>query len=113
MLMELSRLNKSQDLLGFLDYEKAFDFISRGNILKDLVHNGAGIGFTKAVADMYEMCYYTPKLSLIKYGDKISYKHGVTQGRTSSTSFFNFEMKDMPLALHSRENDFLKYNLFQ
>ena len=99
--MELSRLNKSQVFLGFLDYEKAFDFISRGNILKDLVHNVAGIGFTKAIADM------------IKYGDKISYKHGVTQGRTSSTSFFNFEMKDMPLALHSRENDFLKYNLFQ
>ena len=48
--------------IGFLDYEKAFDFISRGKLIEHLKEKGAGSKFVRAVASMYEETSYVPKL---------------------------------------------------
>ena len=48
--------------IGFLDYEKAFDFINRANIIKHLTEKGAGSRFTKAIASMYDETSYIPKV---------------------------------------------------
>ena len=55
---------------------------------------GAGARFTKAVASMYEETSYIPKLGN-RIGEAITAKHGVTQGRQTSTSLFSFEVQDM------------------
>ena len=80
--------------VGFLDYEKAFDFINRAKIIQHLREKGAGAKFTKAVASMYEETSYIPKLGN-RIGEAITAKHGVTQGRQTSTSLFSFEVQDM------------------
>ena len=80
--------------VGFLDYEKAFDFINRAKIIEHLKEKGAGARFTKAVASMYEETSYIPKLGN-RIGEAITAKHGVTQGRQTSTSLFSFEVQDM------------------
>ena len=81
--------------VGFLDYEKAFDFVNRANIIKHLREKGAGSRYVKAIANMYEETSYIPKICN-KIGNAIVAKHGVTQGRQTSTSFFSFEVQDMP-----------------
>jgi hypothetical protein len=80
--------------LGFLDYEKAFDFVNRFNVVTKLMNKGAGARFTRAIADMYDETFYVPKICN-KIGDEIAAKHGVTQGRQSSTSLFSFEVKEL------------------
>ena len=40
--------------VGFLDFEKDFDFINRANIIEHLKEKGAGSKFIKAVASMYK-----------------------------------------------------------
>ena len=103
----LKSLGKCQ-YVGFLDFEKAFDFTNRAIIIEE----GAGSKFIKAVASMYEETFYIPKLSN-RMGRAISAKHGVTQWRKTSTSFFSFEVREMPKSIkvpRSITNDF---NLLQ
>ena len=92
--MEFLKSKRKSLYIGFLDYEKAFDFISRGNLIKHLKKKGAGGKFIRAVANMYRETSYVPKLRN-RIGNSIVAKHGVTQGRQSSTSFFSFEVQEM------------------
>ena len=80
--------------IGFMDYEKAFDFVNRAHILNHLREKGAGAKFVKAIASMYGETYYVPKVCN-RIGEAITAKHGVTQGRQSSTSLFSFEVHEM------------------
>ena len=54
LLMELARSKGETLFIGFIDYEKAFDFVNRYDIVDDLMNEKAGSTFTKAVANMYE-----------------------------------------------------------
>ena len=85
--------------IGFLDFEKAFDFLNRANIIEHLKEKGGGSKFIKAVASMYEETFYFPIL-YNRMGKVISAKHGVTQGRQTSTSFFSFEVREMPNSIN-------------
>ena len=38
----------------FLDYEKAFDYVNRANIINHLKRKGAGAKYVKAIASMYK-----------------------------------------------------------
>ena len=42
--------------IGFLDYEKAFVFINRANIIKHLKEKGAGSKFVHAIAVRSSLC---------------------------------------------------------
>ena len=98
--------------VGFLDYEKAFDFINRAHIINHLKEKGAGTKFVKAVASMYNETFYIPKLGN-RMGKSILAKHGVTQGRQSSTSFFSFEIQDMARSIEIPNSKLNGYNLLQ
>ena len=99
LLIELARTKKETIFIGFIDYEKAFDFVNRYDIVKDLMNEKAGSTFTKAVASMYERTYYVPKISANRSGEPIESVHGVTQGRKSSTSLFSYTMRNIPKAV--------------
>ena len=85
LLIELANFQNETTFIGFVDYEKAFDFTNRCEIVKDLIEYKAGAKFTKAVSQMYYRNYYIPKVSTHKLAES-----GVTQGRNSSTNLFSF-----------------------
>ena len=101
--------------VGFLDYEKAFDYANRGKIIQDLMDANCGKAFLQAVSNMFTETFYAPKVGKNLMGESISSKHGVTQGRKSSTNLFSFYVSDMGKALSTvNTNDFNDpYNLAQ
>ena len=101
--------------IGFLDYEKAFDYANRGQIILDLIDNGCGKTFVQAVSKMFSETFYAPKVAKNLMGKSISSKHGVTQGRKSSTNLFSFYVADMGNAVNTTNTtDFYDpYNLAQ
>ena len=55
VVMEFLKTIGKNLYIGFIDYEKAFDYINRANIIENLMRKGAGARFVKAVASMYEV----------------------------------------------------------
>ena len=113
LMIELANYKKKSLFVGFMDYEKAFDFTNRADIVNDLMKNGAGAKFINTVANMYDETIYTPKTNNNSYGNNIMTRHGVTQGRKTSPNFFSFNISDMHEAI-SIPTTFLKdVNLLQ
>ena len=102
-------------LVGFLDFEKAFDYVNRAKLITNLMERGCGSKYIQALAKMYMESFYAPKVGDRKLGNSIRTVHGVTQGRRSSTNYFSFFVSDMPLCTRNiGTNDFLDpYNLAQ
>ena len=98
---------------GLIDYEKAFDFVNRYDIVNDLMNEKAGSNFTKAIANMYDKTYYVPKISQTRRGEAIESVHGVTQGRKSSTSLFSFAIRNIPKAVNLPESFLAGHHVFQ
>ena len=94
LLIELANSQNETVFIGFVDYEKAFDFTNRAEIVRDIVENNTGATFTKAVSQMYSRNYNAHRL-----GEPISAEHGVTQGRKSSTTLFSFAISCIPKAI--------------
>ena len=80
--------------------KKAFDFVNRFDIVRDLMMEKAGARFVQAIASMYVKTFYVPKTSETTTGQPILAQHGVTQGRKSSTSLFSFTMRNIPKSVH-------------
>ena len=112
LLMEAMKAIGKSLFIGFLDYEKAFDFINRCNIIKHLMDCGAGSRFITAIANMYEETSYVPRVGNF-IGDAIVAKHGVTQGRQSSTSLFSFEVKELPESVNEPQSCLNGFNALQ
>ena len=76
---------------------------------------GCGKKYVRAISEMYVESLYAPQINKNQLGENISTKHGVTQGRASSTNLFSFYVSDMGSALNDVDsNDFLDpYNLIQ
>ena len=91
---------KNKDLfVGFLDYEKAYDYVNRAEIISSLMKDGCGGSYTKAVAEMFKTSTYFPKSNKNHLSEGINTDHGVTQGRRSSGSFFSYYVSNMPDAV--------------
>ena len=73
----------------------------------------AGMTFVKAVANMYLNTYYVPKIAENRSGEPILARHGVTQGRKSSTSLFSFTMRNIPKSVHLPESFLQAHHVFQ
>ena len=113
LMIELANYKKKSLFVGFMDYEKAFDFTNRADIVNDLMKNGAGAKCINTVATMYDGIIYTPKINNNSYGNSIMTRHGVTQGRKTSPNFFSFNISNMHEAI-SIPTTFLKdVNLLQ
>ncbi len=107
---------KKLDLfVGFLDFEKAFDYVNRARLLTDLMGKGCGSKYVQALSKMYMESFYMPKVGERRLGNSIRTVHGVTQGRRSSTNYFSFFVSDMPHCTKNiGTNDFLDpYNIAQ
>jgi len=107
--------NKRNLFVGFLDFEKAFDYVNRAQLLRDLMSKGCGTRYLRPLSKMYTESFYAPKISETQLGEPIRSVHGVAQGRRSSTNYFSFFVSDMPTCLKDlNTNDFLDpYNLLQ
>jgi hypothetical protein len=115
MLIDYSKEKKKELFVGFMDYEKAFDFANRAEIINDLIKKGCGKAFTNAVANMMSTSTYYPKMSSNMLSDGIESDYGVTQGRRSSGDIFTFYVSEMSSAFDTIENnDFMDpHNLAQ
>lgn len=95
-------------IILFMDYEKAFDFANRYELISKLMEKGCGAQFVKALAKMYSSTSYFPFVNN-KIGEEIKTSHGVAQGRNSSPDLYSFYVSDMPNCTNDIEtNDFMK-----
>ena len=76
------------------------------------MERGAGSRFIRAIANMYDETSYIPKVGNM-IGDAIVAKHGVTQGRQSSTSLFSFEVKELPGSVNEPQSCLYGFNALQ
>ena len=60
LLNHKTQKTKKKLYIAFLDYEKAFDYANRANIINTLTNKGCGSIFTYAVAKMYRCTIYIP-----------------------------------------------------
>ena len=107
LLMELAKAKGEQLFIGYMDYEKAFDFVNRRLLIEKLQKRGAGSKFTSAIHRMYTNTSYTPKISQCMLGESIATKHGVTQGKKSSANLYSFFVSDMATCLVEHKEDFM------
>ena len=107
LLMELAKAKGKQLFIGYMDYEKAFDFLNRKLLIEKLQSRGAGSRFTSAVFRMYTNTSYRPKISESMLGEAIPTKHGVTQGKKSSANLYSFFVSDMGTCLIRYTEDFM------
>ena len=61
LLIDYSREKKNKLFVGFLDYEKAYDYVNRAEIISSLMDDGCGETYTKAIANMFKTSTYFPK----------------------------------------------------
>ena len=109
LMVELAKESHADLYILLIDYEKAFDYANRAIILKDMMEEGAGDTFLRAIASMYQESTYIPKIDRSMLGDPISTFYGVTQGRRSSTNFFSYLIRGMADAVHTNEyEDFME-----
>ena len=107
LLMELAKAMGEQLFIGFMDYEKAFDFLNRKLLIEKLKKRQAGSKFIGAIQRMYVYTSYKPKISESMLGESIATKHGVTQGKKSSANLYSFFVSDMGTCLKEYEEDFM------
>ena len=88
-----------------MDFDKAFDYVNRMNIIHDLMVKGCVNQLTKSIANMYMVTENLSRLRGNKLGESITTKYGVTQGRSSST-IFSFYVSDMAKSL----DNFMAYD---
>ena len=105
LMIDTACVTKQDLFICFLDYEKAFDFVDRCQLLKCMLENGVDSKFTMAIMNMYGDTYYLPKLSNNKIGKEIKTIHGMTQGKSSSAHFFSLYVSDMPEKTSTGPND--------
>ena len=108
LLIDLSkRLNKYM-LIGIIDHEKAFDFTNRFLVCQDMIKQQFGKRFIMNYMNSYESTNYVVKASANERGDSIRTDQGVTQGKTTSSSYFSLFVSDMPDGLADNNNpDFM------
>ena len=114
LLLHYSKQENKDLCIGFMDYEKAFDYANRAYIVLKLIRKGCGRKFTEAVSKMFRATTYIPSYEN-KLCEEITTSYGVAQGRNSSPNFYSFFVSDMPRCMDSLENkDFIDpHNLAQ
>ena len=105
ILIVYAREKKKELFVGFLDFEKAYDYVNRAEVVRDMMKKGCGKFLTRAVAKMFPKSTYYPKLDGHSVGEGIETEHGVTQGRRSSGSIFTFYVSDMNSAFSESDTD--------
>ena len=115
MLIDISRREKKDMMIGVIDYEKAFDFTNRFLLCHDLMDKKFGKRFVQNFMNSYESTRYVVKASSTERGPSIDTDQGLTQGKTTSSNYFSLFVSDMPNGLQEANNqDFMDpFNIFQ
>ena len=107
LIIHHAKENSLNFIVLFMDYEKAFDYANRYELIDKLMGSNCGAKFTKAVAKMYASTSYIPFVNN-KMGLAIETSYGVAQGRNSSPEFYSFYVSDMPQCTNDiSSNDFM------
>ena len=94
--------------VGLIDYEKAFDFVNRAELIQNMMQNNIGQRFLRNFTNIYRDTKYITKISDSRMGNEITTDHGVTQGKNSSGNVFSFFVSDMQSHMERLEtNDFM------
>ena len=72
LLIELVNWANMTPFLGLMDYEKAFDFINREDLVNQLTLKGVGKSFVRTVTSMCDRTAYKPKTDTNNVGDSIT-----------------------------------------
>ena len=114
LLLHYAAMNNRELCVGFMDYEKAFDYANRAKIVVKLMDKGCGRVFTEAITKMFHSTTYIPS-SNNKLSEGITTSYGVAQGRNSSPNLYSFAVSDMASCTDSLEKkDFIDpHNLAQ
>ena len=115
ILIDYSKEQRKNLYVGFMDCEKAFDYVNREGIITDLMKKGCGKQFTNAIAKTFTESTYYPKINKTQIGEGITTYLGVIPGRSSSANLFSFCVSDMPSAFNNLIiSDYMDpYNLAQ
>ena len=76
-------------IIGFMHYEKAFDYANRAEIISKLIKKGCDKQFTNAAAKMFNSTAYMPTVNN-KIGAENRTSYGVAQGRHTSPNLYSF-----------------------
>ena len=110
LLLHYAAQNARELCIGFMDYEKAFDYANRAKIVLKLMDKGCGRVFTEAIAKMFHSTTYIPS-SNNRLCEAITTSYGVAQGRNSSPNIYSFAVSDMASCTSSLEKkDFIDPN---
>ena len=114
LLLHYAVQNSRELCVGFMDYEKAFDYTNRAKIVLKLMDRGCGRVFTEAISKMFRSTTYIPSTNN-KLCKGITTSYGVAQGRNSSPDLYSFAVSDMGSCANSLETkDFIDpFNLAQ
>ena len=114
LLLHYAAQNQKEICIGFMDYEKAFDYANRAKIVMKLMDKGCGRVFTEAITKMFHSTTYIPSTNN-KLCEPITTSYGVAQGRNSSPNIYSFSVSDMASSTNSlEEKDFVDpHNLAQ
>ena len=96
LLLDWAKYRGDSIFVGLLDYEKAFDFVNRNRLIKDMVAKGADRSLVRNIFNMYMKTSYIPQIDRNRMGEEISTMFEVTQGKNSSCDIFSFYTSDMP-----------------
>ena len=115
ILIHYARENGIDLYVGFMDYEKAYDYANRANIISDLMKDGCSSAMVRALTKMLTTSTYCPKSSKNCVSEGIETDYGVTQGRCSSGNIFSYYVSKMSSAFDpEKTDDFMDpYNLAQ
>ena len=61
LLICYAKENSKNLFVGFLDFEKAFDFVNRAEVISDLMKKNCGKNLTAAIGKMFATSTYFPK----------------------------------------------------
>ena len=114
IMLDMAKHCGKKVFIGLLDFEKAFDYMNRPTLMRDMMKDGIGSTFLKNLNNMYSEIRYLPKISSHLMDDPIISEHGVTQGRTSSGNIFSYYISDMNEPMEDKGYvDFMLANLLQ
>ena len=95
LLLDMAKLVKKELFIGLIDYEKAFDYVNRAELVRSMMKNRIGSRFLRNFVNVYRDTKYITKISNSYMGPEINTDFGVTQGKNSSSSIFSFFISDM------------------
>ena len=115
LIIDIAKQRKEGLYIGLIDYEKAFDFMNRYLLMKELIGKGIGSRYLTNIYNIYKQTNYLIKTSNSTLGSEIATRVGVTQGKSSSANLFSLFISDMYESIQdANTSDFMDpYNLLQ